>query len=230
MKALSYRNAGLLTTSLLLTGVSTLAPAYVQAAGADTCSFGGDTKFPVCSSFTFDPQGDKTLKLVTLPTIGDGTIQFTQATPGIWVVDVDFVSDLVAFTGPAGVFEYDLTIFPAPGNNNYFLEAGLAIIGPPVGDPIFEVSKTASGLPKTLLADQDNSKDKGLFNDFVKTTRVKDVYSIEMGSINSFQNSYRQQELTPKEDVPGPLPLLGAGAAFGFSRRLRSRVLAARRA
>ena len=24
--------------------------------------------------------------------------------------------------------------------------------------------------------------------------------------------------------VPGPLPLLGAGAAFGFSRRLRSRI------
>ncbi len=25
-------------------------------------------------------------------------------------------------------------------------------------------------------------------------------------------------------EVPGPLPLLGAGAAFGFSRRLRKRV------
>jgi MYXO-CTERM domain-containing protein len=25
-------------------------------------------------------------------------------------------------------------------------------------------------------------------------------------------------------DVPGPLPLLGAGAAFGWSRRLRKRI------
>lgn len=32
----------------------------------------------------------------------------------------------------------------------------------------------------------------------------------------------------PTDAVPGPLPLLGAGAAFGFSRRLRSRVNAAR--
>lgn len=29
------------------------------------------------------------------------------------------------------------------------------------------------------------------------------------------------------EDVPGPLPLLGAGAAFGFSRRIRNRIKAA---
>ncbi|MFM7269843.1 MAG: hypothetical protein ACKOZT_14895 [Cyanobium sp.] len=28
--------------------------------------------------------------------------------------------------------------------------------------------------------------------------------------------------------VPGPLPLFGAGAAFGFSRRLRKRIQAAR--
>jgi hypothetical protein len=28
--------------------------------------------------------------------------------------------------------------------------------------------------------------------------------------------------------TPGPLPVLGAGAAFGFSRKLRSRIKAAR--
>lgn len=31
-------------------------------------------------------------------------------------------------------------------------------------------------------------------------------------------------QLTPGEQVPGPLPLLGAGAAFGISRRLRKRI------
>ncbi|MEI6112334.1 MAG: hypothetical protein WCP63_11800 [Cyanobium sp. ELA712] len=30
----------------------------------------------------------------------------------------------------------------------------------------------------------------------------------------------------PDDTVPGPLPLLGAGAAFGFSRRIRSRIKA----
>jgi len=36
-------------------------------------------------------------------------------------------------------------------------------------------------------------------------------------SINNFTTTYTQ-------NVPGPLPLLGAAAAFGFSRRLRSRI------
>jgi MYXO-CTERM domain-containing protein len=30
----------------------------------------------------------------------------------------------------------------------------------------------------------------------------------------------------PGATVPGPLPLLGAGAAFGWSRRLRKRIAA----
>jgi hypothetical protein len=44
------------------------------------------------------------------------------------------------------------------------------------------------------------------------------------GSIDNYQNSFRQN------DVPGPLPLMGAGAAFGFTRKLRRRVKAFRMA
>jgi hypothetical protein len=33
-------------------------------------------------------------------------------------------------------------------------------------------------------------------------------------------------DLIPSTETPGPLPLLGAGAAFGFSRRLRKRISA----
>jgi hypothetical protein len=38
------------------------------------------------------------------------------------------------------------------------------------------------------------------------------------GTFNSFSDTIVQEE------VPGPLPLLGAGVAFGFSRKLRQRV------
>ena len=38
----------------------------------------------------------------------------------------------------------------------------------------------------------------------------------------AISNTYAQTE------VPGPLPLLGAGAAFGFSRRIRNRIKGAR--
>lgn len=40
------------------------------------------------------------------------------------------------------------------------------------------------------------------------------------GSAKTLQSS----SLTPAASVPGPLPLMGAAAAFGWSRRLRRRV------
>jgi hypothetical protein len=43
------------------------------------------------------------------------------------------------------------------------------------------------------------------------------------GTLTGTTDSVNQQ-LNGTSEVPGPLPLLGAGAAFGFSRRLRSRI------
>ncbi|MFM7394927.1 MAG: hypothetical protein ACKO22_11335, partial [Cyanobium sp.] len=52
-----------------------------------------------------------------------------------------------------------------------------------------------------------------------KVIHVTDTWSVEKdGVVDSFTNTFTQ---TP---VPGPLPLLGVGAAFGFSRRLRGRI------
>ena len=224
MKSLRYRSAGLLTTSLLLAGVSALAPSSVRA--GTTCSFGGNAAHPVCTlDFLFDKQDDKTVKLTKLPTVGMGTIQFVEQTTGIYVVDADFIPDLEAPSG-WGEFEYDLTIDGAP-NQFFFFEGGLAIIGPPVGGPEFKVKQTTNGLPM-LMADEMDADVFDVFDSGLKSISVKNEYSVTTGSINSFQNSFTQFELGDPEKVPSPLPLLGAGAAFGFSRRLRTRVLAAR--
>jgi hypothetical protein len=220
MKSLNSRTASLLTTSLLLAGVSALAPASVRA--ASTCTFGVPSA--TCTlGFIFDEVEDKTLMLTKLPTIGMGTIQFgLQA--GIWVVDVDFIPDLEA-PSALGMLEYDLTIDPT--SNNTFDEGGLAIIGPPLGVREFKVKKFATGLPM-LMADETVTQSSDVFDPDLKTISVRDEYLVTVGSINSFQNSFTQKPGFPPPQVPGPLPLLGAGAAFGFSRRLRTRVLAAR--
>jgi hypothetical protein len=54
------------------------------------------------------------------------------------------------------------------------------------------------------------------------TIYVKDTWNIPSNStsIDTFTNTFNQ--------TPGPLPILGAGAAFGFSRKLRGRIKAAR--
>ncbi|MCX5960078.1 MAG: hypothetical protein NT053_09705 [Cyanobacteria bacterium] len=226
MKTLRHRSAGLLATSLLLAGVSALAPTSVRA--ATTCTFGMYSSLakPACvKNFIFDKQDDKTLKLTKLPTIGSGTLQFTEQTPGIYVLDADFIPDLSAPSG-MGEFEYDLTI-DGPPNLFTFFEGGLAIIGPPVGSPKFKVKQTTTGLPM-LMADEMDADVTALFDSDLKAITVKNEYLVTTGSINSFQNSFTQVPGGTTDEVPGPLPLLGAGAAFGFSRRLRTRVLAAR--
>ena len=217
MKTLRHRSAGLLTTSLLVAGVTTLAPASVRA--ASTCTFGVPTA--TCSTgFVFDKLVDKTLMLTKLPTIGMGTIQFALQA-GIWVVDVDFIPDLEAPSG-TGMLEYDVIIDPTRPYT--FREGGLAIIGPPLGDREYKVKKFATGLPM-LMADETVTQSSASFDPGLKTISVRDEYLVTDGSINSFQNSFTQRGT---DKAPGPLPLLGAGAAFGFSRRLRTRVLAAR--
>lgn len=55
------------------------------------------------------------------------------------------------------------------------------------------------------------------------TLLVSNVYNSNGGQIDSFENSFQQAST-----VPGPLPVLGAGVAFGFSRKLRRRIDGAR--
>jgi hypothetical protein len=52
---------------------------------------------------------------------------------------------------------------------------------------------------------------------------VSNVFTANGGGVDSLENSFRQGT---RSKVPGPLPLLGAGMAFGFSRKLRSRIKA----
>ena len=55
----------------------------------------------------------------------------------------------------------------------------------------------------------------------LSTVYVKDSYSFNGNTqLNSISNNFSA------DPVPGPLPLLGAGAAFGFSRKLRNRIKA----
>ncbi|WP_254952844.1 MULTISPECIES: hypothetical protein [unclassified Cyanobium] len=60
----------------------------------------------------------------------------------------------------------------------------------------------------------------------VTLLKVEDIFSAKDDSaISTVNNFFAQRPApTPGEPVPGPLPILGAGMAFGFSRRLRSRI------
>ncbi len=58
-----------------------------------------------------------------------------------------------------------------------------------------------------------------------KQLYIKDTLFTGSRGVFTGTNSYVQ---VPTDQVPGPLPLLGAAAAFGFSRKMRNRVKAAK--
>ena len=59
------------------------------------------------------------------------------------------------------------------------------------------------------------------------TIYVRDAWNIPLGSnvaLDAIQNNYTRGGGCCRTEVPAPLPLLGVGAAFGFSRNLRKRI------
>ena len=59
-----------------------------------------------------------------------------------------------------------------------------------------------------------------LSNQTLSTVYVQDTYSFNgITQLNSISNNFKA--------VPGPLPILGAGASFAFSRKLRRRIKSA---
>jgi hypothetical protein len=55
-----------------------------------------------------------------------------------------------------------------------------------------------------------------------KTVKFSSLFSVTTGALNSATDTIYQTVI-----VPGPLPILGAGVAFAYSRKLRSRIKAA---
>jgi hypothetical protein len=82
-------------------------------------------------------------------------------------------------------------------------------------------SKTLTGVPNngTVTAIDDGTSSNYIYNPSVSgPIAMSSSITVTGGRMDIISDSYAQ------ETVPGPLPLLGAGAAFGFSRKLRLRV------
>ncbi len=67
-----------------------------------------------------------------------------------------------------------------------------------------------------------------LFAAGVTSLNIQDIFFATGNSAVSTANNFFSQRPgnVPPDSVPGPLPILGAGMAFGLSRRLRSRIKA----
>ena len=221
----------------LLLGVAACLPA-APALAANSCWFGEPAspaaELPACSdpAFSFALIDRFYLRIITLPTQGAGTIDFTLThSDEIMAVDVKFIPPLerARSSSPlSGAFNYQLSI--SPFDSDYFGSASLSIT-PPLEDPPPEPAAITlvQQIPEANLSlSASDAYPMSLFSetDPLKSITLLGQYTIHSGSMGSIRNGFGIFIIDPPEPmpVPAPLPLFGVGIGFGYSRRLRRRL------
>ena len=166
--------------------------------------------------------------------VGGGTGDFTFASPSAntFTANLNFNPGFNASTNQE--FKYTL----ATTNSYTFVQAGLtsqmqALFQGGAFSKQVCSSGFNSGTCRTFTTtDTATSAQPSTLTGFGTQIWVTDFYVSTQpspaGQITGLTNTFLTQAPTPPPSgAPGPLPLLGAGAAFGFSRRIRSRIKAA---
>lgn len=199
-----------------------------QASALTTpCSFGGNVDAANCVAGPYDSDlpSDKQITLITQnpnggfgPTTGQGTVDFDWISlppagfgGDLWEVDVDFDADLTGQV--SGSFDYGISITDP---SRTFAQVRLKVDAL-AGNPTVTKSIYSDDAFTNKILEMTGNGFFSLPSGY-QMLYVRDSYALQQGDVlASFQNIYSQT-------VPGPLPLLGAGTAFGFSRSLRRRL------
>jgi hypothetical protein len=224
----------LLMVALLL-GVAACLPG-APALAANSCWFGEPASpsaaLPACSdpAFSFALIDRFYLRIITLPTQGAGTIDFTLThSDEIMAVDVKFIPPLEragSSSSLSGAFNYQLSI--SPFDSDYFFSASLSIT-PPLEDlpPEPAAITLVQQIPEANLSlSASDAYPVSLYRetDPLKSITLLGQYTLHSGSMGSLHNGFGIFYIDPPEAVPAPLPLCGVAMGFGYSRRLRRRL------
>ncbi len=161
--------------------------------------------------------GDKQFAWQSTTTIGalaSSTVSANEPLPG----DYLFNLDLPTFTTNPFDFTYVASIIGSP---SVFSAVDLDSDADNFANPPSILTATftfADGNSPIVLTSTNGSADLEDVLGHPTTMTVRNQYN-GVGAIDSFENSYQQVD-----KVPGPVPILGAGMAFGFSRKLRRRI------
>jgi hypothetical protein len=225
MKTVSLRNnplkaafAGLLLSGTLINaGEVKAVPCLLSQLNTPTCNAFNDGIYKV-DNFMITPNAPW-----NGPGLDQDVLRVTNNPGNVLTIDVTFGPGR---SFPAGAtLMYDvmkLTGLPiAQASSN-------ATVGnvPPIGTGSTTVDSTIVGLNGGSLNSMNGSIDSDMFTVPVTSTKVTTLFSTTgPGSLTSFKVEFTPgAPVPPPSLVPSPLPLLGAGAAFGFSRRLRRRI------
>ena len=154
--------------------------------------------------------------LVTISESGTGGLQHTIG-----------MMNTTGWTSATSTFNYKVTIASGPNTFDMWAATGSSsIIGSMFDSTVTATSSTPNPNPNMVSGAFTTAMSPSTFTNGTTTSDFTNTFNVSNNAFTSFDNSIIQKA-PPTGSVPGPLPLLGAGAAFGFSRRIRSRIKAA---
>ena len=141
---------------------------------------------------------------------------------GAGIVSLSFTPDRVVDI-PAGSFAYTATLL----SGRTFNQAQANLTGSTLGGGDYSTTLSAAQLPTSATSNGGAGSFKS-FNPGFSTQTFSQTFNFNFvsapDSVSQVGASFTAQQPAPPSGVPGPVPLLGAAAAFGFSRKLRSRI------
>lgn len=211
----------LLTRTLMAAALIGGAGAVLSAgsAQANPCADGECTwaEWTTAGNFLTAPGTDKTYTWKSTTILGDlasSLVRAQEPLPGSYLFNLD----LPFFTTTRFDFTYTASITDP---HKAFSVVDLDSDAVPTANPPSILKATyIGGSSDVTLTSTNGSTAVEDVSGHPTILHVNNMYNGD-GAIDSFQNSYQQKEVNK---VPGPLPILGAGVAFGFSRKLRRRI------
>jgi hypothetical protein len=216
------------SVSALILAASTLSLVSISPAQAApvSCSagFGGfGLGWNILSLTGLSPDGcfigDKVYSGFSFSGISQGGFNFT-----ISGADHTFSGSGLNFTGSNFSYSYTISLFNPPVGQEFF-KYNTNAAGSGAGSALAFSKSLTTPLPTTstateLLPGNIVTFPAGTVSPLTFTSNL----SRTGGKIDTITDTLSQKIGEPLSTVPGPLPILGAGAAFGFSRRLRNRI------
>ncbi|MCP9937133.1 hypothetical protein KBY95_08560 [Cyanobium sp. Aljojuca 7A6] len=162
------------------------------------------------------------------PAAGD-TVSFRQTAPTAFSMQYNFDPGRSA-PNATGTFGYKITIIePFKSLGFRFLNAQANITGGTIGGGALNTVASSTALTGGSVSSTSGPGPIDTFIDDTFEAVFSQTFSALGGNdptadIESFGLRFRQNKEFTTSSVPGPLPILGAGAAFGLSRKMRRRI------
>jgi len=230
MNKLTSKTRKALLTAGLLSGFAFTSLSFTPAAKAFTGNLAG-----LAASGPFSV-GDKTYSDFSFTGFaGTDTVNVSE----VGGVDPQHTLNLATSTGSWDIGTYTLTYkvkVKAPSTNVFSAfrnQVGSALFGTNTGtyqtafSGLVPVTATAPGsVTSSINLGPSPIATFSPLTDLVTEATFTNTLIVTEGGATVLDNTLVQAGFSSDTGVPGPLPLLGAGAAFGFSRRIRSRIKA----